>query len=145
MGSWLHQVKEALAWMRSRTRTSQRLLLTCGSCHRPLAGILPGPLVVFAETADRGYRRTRPSRPARGERLGWLEDATGIKLGRPFLPGQGSPVRGWYRARLGGWPADQFDKAEDDQQQNDDHYHDRGGRLAPEDEDQGGQRDRPDA
>jgi hypothetical protein len=43
--------------------------------------------------------------------------------------GQGSPVRsGWRWARLGGWPADHFDEAEHDQQQDGDHHHDRGGR-----------------
>jgi hypothetical protein len=63
----------------------------------------------------------------------------------PFLCGQGSPDRSvWRWAWLGGWPADHFDEAEDDQQQDGDQHHDRGGRLAPEDEDQRGQRHGPD-
>ena len=119
-------------------------MLTCGSCHRPLAGILPGPLVVLPRLLTAAIA-ARALPPGARRRLRWLADATGIKLGRPFLPGQGLPVRGWYCARLGGWPADQFDKAEDDQQQNGDQDHDDYGRLAPEDEDQRGQRDRPDA
>ena len=80
------------------------------------------------------------------EPSGVIRAGIGPTMMRPFLRGQGSPVRsGWRWARLRGWPADHFDEAEDDQQQDGDQHHDRSGRLAPEDEDQRGQRDRPDA
>ena len=82
------------------------------------------------------------ARPGGGviRRLRWARMA-------PLSCGQGSRGRGRGVGRwawLGGWPADHFDEAEDDQQQDGDHNDDGGGRLAPEDEDQRGQRDRPD-
>jgi hypothetical protein len=65
---------ESREWMdRLRSAAAERDAVLARLDCRALAsapGMLPGPLVAFAETADCGRRCTRPSRPARGERLG---------------------------------------------------------------------------